>query len=63
MADKKFYRINQVREITGLSSASVYKQIRLNQFPRGVKLTARCTGWPSDAVDQWVQERIEGAAK
>lgn len=63
MASNKFYRINQVREITGLSAASVYKQIRLNQFPRGVKLTARCTGWPSDAVDQWVQERIEGAAQ
>ncbi len=56
----KIYRINEVCEITGLKPSSIYKQIRLNLFPPGIKLTSRSTGWPSDAIDAWVTSRIEG---
>jgi prophage regulatory protein len=58
----KIYRINEVCEITGLRPSSIYKQIRLNLFPPGIKLTSRSTGWPSDAIDAWVTSRIEGGA-
>lgn len=56
----KIYRINEVCEITGLKPSSIYKQIRLNLFPPGIKLTSRSTGWPSDAIDAWVTSRIKG---
>lgn len=56
----KIYRIKEVCEITGLRPSSIYKQIRLNLFPPGIKLTSRSTGWPSDAIDAWVTSRIEG---
>ena len=56
----KIYRINEVCEITGLKPSSIYKQIRLNLFPPGIKLTSRSTGWPSDAVDSWVNSKITG---
>jgi prophage regulatory protein len=56
----KIYRINEVCEITGLKPSSVYKQIRLNLFPSGVKLTSRSTGWSSEAIDAWIASRIEG---
>ena len=56
----KIYRIKEVCEITGLSPSSIYKQVRLNLFPRGIKLTSRSTGWPSDAVDSWVNSKIAG---
>ncbi len=55
----KIYRIKEVCEITGLKPSSIYKQIRLNLFPPGIKLTARSTGWPSDAVDAWIASRID----
>jgi prophage regulatory protein len=58
----KIYRINEVCEITGLKPSSIYKQIRLNLFPPGIKLTSRSTGWASDAIDAWVTSRIEGRA-
>lgn len=56
----KIYRINEVCEITGLRPSSIYKQIRLNLFPHGIKLTSRSTGWPSDAIEAWVESRIKG---
>ena len=58
----KIYRIKEVSEITGLRPSSIYKQIRLQLFPPGVKLTSRCTGWPSDVIESWVNSRIKGGA-
>jgi prophage regulatory protein len=43
---------------TGLSTGSIYKQIRLGLFPRGIKLTARATGWDEDAVQLWIDEKL-----
>jgi len=56
----KIYRIKEVCEITGLRPSSIYKQIRLNLFPPGIKLTSRSTGWSSDSIDAWVAARIAG---
>jgi len=56
----RIYRMKEVCEITGLSPSSIYKQVRLNLFPRGIKLTSRSTGWPSDAIDSWVNSKIAG---
>ena len=54
----KFHRIKEVCDITGLRPSSVYKQIRLGQFPKGIKLTNRSTGWSSDKLDEWVRSKI-----
>jgi prophage regulatory protein len=56
----RIYRIKEVCEITGLKPSSVYKQIRLNLFPPGIKLTSRSTGWASDVIESWVTSRING---
>jgi prophage regulatory protein len=60
--DIKIYRIKEVCEITGLRPSSIYKQIRLNLFPSGIKLTARSTGWPSNVVQAWLDERIKDSS-
>jgi len=53
------YRIEEVCKQTGLKKSTIYKLIRGNSFPRGVRLTSRSTGWPSDVVEDWVSARIE----
>ena len=60
---RRIYRIREVCGVTGLKPSTIYKLIRENSFPRGIHLTARSTGWPSDAIDSWVNSRIEGAVK
>ena len=51
-------RITEVSKRTGLSTSSIYKQIRIGKFPPGVKITARSTGWSSEAVDSWITSRL-----
>ena len=58
----KFSRLPEVKNKTGLSGASVYKQIRLGLFPKGIKLTPRATGWSDDEVDEWIEAKIRGAS-
>lgn len=58
----RLLRITEVKEQTGLSGASIYKQIRLGLFPKGIKITERATAWSSEDVDQWVSNKINCAA-
>ena len=53
----RILRMPEVKEMTGLSSASIYKQIRLGRFPEGIKLTARCTGWAISDVEAWIEAK------
>ena len=61
----KFYRMPELRQLTGLSQSGLYKLIREGKFPKAVKLTSRATGYPNDLVDSWINERLnqEGGVK
>ena len=51
-------RIKEVAKKTALSPASIYKQIRLGNFPKGTKITARATGWSSEVVEAWIATKL-----
>ena len=55
----RLLRIHEVTNLTGLSRSSIYKQIKLDNFPIGVKITNRSTAWPSDEIDGWISQRID----
>jgi len=57
--DRRIYRIKECSEVTGLKPATLYKLIRLGQFPAGIKLTQRSTGWFSDLVQAWLDSRAQ----
>tara|TARA_R110000796_G_C14536986_1_gene432502 strand:+ start:1303 stop:1509 length:207 start_codon:yes stop_codon:yes gene_type:complete len=54
----KILRIKEVADLTGLSPSSIYKQVRLNEFPKNIQLTARATGWDSRDVEEWISNKI-----
>ena len=58
----KINRLPGVTNKTGLSGSSIYKQIGLGLFPKGIKLTARATGWGDDEVDEWIEAKLRGAS-
>lgn len=60
--DVKFFRLPEVVELTGLRPSTVYKLIRLKQFPPGVKLSQRSTGWNSRAIEEWIANKISSAS-
>lgn len=51
-------RITEVAKKTALSPSSIYKQIRLGNFPKGTKITARATGWSSEVVEDWIATKL-----
>jgi len=51
-------RIKEVAKRTALSPSSIYKQIRLGNFPKGTKITARATGWSSEVVETWIATKL-----
>ena len=60
MSPRRIYRIDDVCLSTGLSRSSVYKQVRIGAFPKGIKITDRATGWPEDEVRKINEARISG---
>jgi prophage regulatory protein len=54
----RLLRIHEVTRLTGLSRSSIYKQVRLKNFPDGVKITDRSTAWSSDEVENWISLRL-----
>lgn len=54
----KLLRVNQVAELTGLSSSSIYKQMREGNFPKSILITKRATAWPEEVIFDWMIDRI-----
>lgn len=54
----KLLRLNQVKEITGLSKSTIYQYITEEKFPKQIKIGARAIAWTNSSIDQWIHERV-----
>lgn len=50
-------RLNQVKEICGLSRSTIYAAVKRGEFPPPIPLGARAIGWLSNELDAWVQSK------
>ena len=56
----KVIKLNEVKQITTLSTASIYRQIKDKSFPKQIKLGERSSAWFYDEIMQWLEDkRIE----
>jgi prophage regulatory protein len=51
---KKFLRLPQVKESTGLSRTSIYRKIATHEFPRPVRLGPKSVAWIEGEIQQWM---------
>jgi prophage regulatory protein len=49
-------------DATGFGRAWIYELMKRGEFPQARKIGTRAVGWPSDQIDQWVADRMEGRA-
>jgi prophage regulatory protein len=58
---ERLLRINQVREMTGLSRSSLYHLSSENKFPPSIALVPGGTSraWLESEVRAWINQRIE----
>jgi prophage regulatory protein len=55
---ERLIRIDEVKHLTGLSTATLYRKITANEFPRPVALGALARAWPLSEVQDWIAGRI-----
>jgi prophage regulatory protein len=53
-----FWRLPEVKTVTGLSKSSLYALIRANSFPAPVQLGPRTVAWVRAEIKQWAAERV-----
>jgi prophage regulatory protein len=44
----------------GLSRTAIYRLIAEGQFPRQVCIGPRTVAWCQDALEAWIEQRIQG---
>ena len=59
--DNRILRLSRVKEATGLSRSTIYRQISEGNFPQCIPLGGRAVGWIEGEVDAWIKKQIERA--
>ena len=52
-------RLEEVIRRTGLCKSSIYETMRVGDFPKPLKLTARARGWRELDIERWLESRQE----
>ena len=55
---KKFIRLPEVKNKTGLSRSSIYLRMSNGEFPRSISLGSRAIAWLEADIEQWLDKRI-----
>ncbi len=57
----RFLRLNQVKEITGLSRSSLYQMMRNGLFPSSITIGSRAIAWTDESIQAWIESRISSS--
>lgn len=57
----RFIRLPQVVEMTGLAKSTIYKWIRLGEFPKQIQLGGKSVVWNERDVIDWMNQQIATA--
>ena len=57
--NKKIIKLSTVKDITALSSATIYRLIQKGEFPKQIKLSERSSGWLLKEIHAWLDEKID----
>ena len=55
---ERLLRLPDVRSRTGLSRTTIYAYISAGDFPKGIRLGARCVAWAESEIDRWISLKI-----
>ena len=55
---QRFLRLPEVREMTGLSTSTIYRWMTEGTFPKQIQLGSRSVVWLESDVTKWMDQRI-----
>ena len=53
----QIFKLSEVKQITRLSSSTIYRLVQAGEFPRPIKLAAHASGWLESDIEDWIQAR------
>ena len=59
----KFYRLSHLTKTLDVSGSSIWAWVKKGTFPKPIKLSANCTAWNADDIEEWAAERIAVSQK
>lgn len=51
---RKFIKLNQVKELSSLSTSEIYRRISAGKFPKQVSLGPKCVVWIEAEILAWL---------
>ena len=54
--NERLIRLPEVQKMTGLNRNLVYE---IENFPRPIKISTRCSAWVESEIQAWIHSRIE----
>ena len=55
---RRFLRLHEVKQATGLGHATIYERMARGDFPKPVPLGGRRVGWIDAEIAEWQNQRI-----
>lgn len=55
MKHRNIIKLTEVQKLTTLSRATIYRLIKIDKFPKQVKLSERSSGWVEEEVMQFLE--------
>lgn len=53
------FKLKKVCEITTLSKATIYREIKQGKFPAPIQLTDRSVGWLMSEIEEWINKKAK----
>ncbi|PTC03200.1 DNA-binding protein [Vibrio mediterranei] len=54
----RLIRLKEVLHKTGLSKATLYRQIAAGKFPMSIQIAYRAVAWEEDKIDEWLIKKV-----
>lgn len=58
----RLVRLPEVRDRTGLSTATIYRKMETGAFPAKVRLSVNVVAWYESDLDRWIADPLGWAA-
>ncbi len=58
MNEDRIIRLQELKTLAGLSSATIWRKEKENTFPKRRKISKRAVGWMLSEVSQWIDGQI-----
>lgn len=53
----KFIREDSLRDLLGVSHATIWRWVRAGHFPKPVRIGQAAVAWPQEEVQEWIESK------